>query len=387
MKKKNLLPLNIQMFAENENVVDNGGASEETPKTYSQEEYDKIIAERDKFKKSIDNLTKENADFKRKQKEKMSEEEKLAEAQKEKDRVLQETQKELLGLKLSKELIGPIGFTVYGSPIKDYTGEEKNERYKTLTNTQLFYKWFKDEEIKNEKLEDKFICTNCVDNITIYNNLFFYGSCNNKVLAGDLREIVPFVKTSPVVCNEKNCLYKNTKVNIKKCHIIKDVCLENPMFYIKWRLLNNCNYHCSYCIRKDLGVETFPGFKELLNRADNFNKMKIPFRLELIGGEVTLLDLKCLLSRITTENLKAVYISTNLYRDVNYFEELYKYLHSRNIELALSCSLHEEECDENIFIEKIKQLSKIVDRVYLECVSTDKNENTIYSKWTLMIGV
>ena len=57
MKKRNLLPLNIQMFAENENV-DNGGASEETPKTYSQEEYDKIIAERDKFKKSIDNLTK-----------------------------------------------------------------------------------------------------------------------------------------------------------------------------------------------------------------------------------------------------------------------------------------------------------------------------------------
>ena len=39
--------------------------------------------------------------------------------------------------------------------------------------------------------------------------------------------------------------------------------------------------------------------------------------------------------------------------------------------------MHEEECDENIFIEKIKQLSNIVDRVYLECVSTDKNENTI----------
>ena len=62
-----------------------------------------------------------------------------------------------VALKLSNELIGPIGFTVYGSPIKDYTGEEKNERYKTLTNTQLFYKWFKDEEIKNEELEDKFI--------------------------------------------------------------------------------------------------------------------------------------------------------------------------------------------------------------------------------------
>ena len=31
---------------------------------------------------------------------------------------------------------------------------------------------------------------------------------------------------------------------------------------------------------------------------------------------------------------------------------------------------------------KIKQLSNIVDRVYLECVSTDKNENTINKIFT-----
>ena len=39
-----------------------------------------------------------------------------------------------VALKISSKLIGQIGFTVYGSPIKDYIGEEKNERYKTLTN-------------------------------------------------------------------------------------------------------------------------------------------------------------------------------------------------------------------------------------------------------------
>ena len=133
MKKRNLLPLNIQMFAENENV-DNGGASEETPKTYSQEEYDKIIAERDKFKKSIDNLTKENADFKRKQKEKMSEEEKIAEAQKEKDRVLQETQKELLGLKLSKEFM-VAGFSEETTSllIESFNNNDSVEFIKTLS--------------------------------------------------------------------------------------------------------------------------------------------------------------------------------------------------------------------------------------------------------------
>lgn len=134
MKKRNLLPLNIQMFAENEDVVDNGGVSEETPKTYSQEEYDKIIAERDKFKKSIDNLTKENADFKRKQKEKMSEEEKIAEAQKEKDRVLQETQKELLGLKLSKEfMIAGFSEETTSSLIESFTNNDSVEFVKTLS--------------------------------------------------------------------------------------------------------------------------------------------------------------------------------------------------------------------------------------------------------------
>ena len=134
MKEKNLLPLNIQMFAENEDVVDNGGGSEETPKTYSQEEYDKIIAERDKFKKSIDNLTKENADFKRKQKEKMSEEEKIAEDQKEKDRVLQETQKELLGLKLSKEfMIAGFSEETTSLLIESFTNNDSVEFVKTLS--------------------------------------------------------------------------------------------------------------------------------------------------------------------------------------------------------------------------------------------------------------
>lgn len=134
MEKRNLLPLNIQMFAESEDVVDNGGGSEDTPKTYSQEEYDKIIAERDKFKKSIDNLTKENADFKRKQKERMSEEEKLAEAQKEKDRVLQETQKELIGLKLSKEfMVAGFSEETTSSLVESFNNNDSVEFIKTLS--------------------------------------------------------------------------------------------------------------------------------------------------------------------------------------------------------------------------------------------------------------
>ena len=102
MKKRNLLPLNIQLFAENE---DGNGGNGGTPKTYTQEEFDKLIAERDKYKKANDDLSKENANYKRQAKDKLSEEEKIKQAQEEKDKLLADTQKELLSIKVSKEFI------------------------------------------------------------------------------------------------------------------------------------------------------------------------------------------------------------------------------------------------------------------------------------------
>lgn len=102
--KRGLMPLNIQLFAENVND-DESGVIENTPKIYSQEEYDNIVSEMNKIKKANDNLSKENAEYKRSAKEKMSKEEKELEAQKEKDKILQETQKELLSMKLSKEFV------------------------------------------------------------------------------------------------------------------------------------------------------------------------------------------------------------------------------------------------------------------------------------------
>lgn len=102
--KRGLMPLNIQLFAEKTDD-DESGVNENTPKTYSQEEYDNIVSEMNKIKKANDNLSKENAEYKRSAKEKMSKEEQALEAQKEKDKILQETQKELLSMKLSKEFV------------------------------------------------------------------------------------------------------------------------------------------------------------------------------------------------------------------------------------------------------------------------------------------
>lgn len=100
MVKKQFIPLNIQLFAEDDGNGD-GGA----PKTYSQSDIDKLNAELEKFKKANDNLSKENAEHKRKAKEKLTEEEKIAQAQKEKDDLLANTQKELLAIKMSKEFM------------------------------------------------------------------------------------------------------------------------------------------------------------------------------------------------------------------------------------------------------------------------------------------
>lgn len=102
---KKLMPLNIQLFADGGTNDGGQGGNTDTPKTYSQEDIDKLTNEIEKYKKSIDSLSKENADHKRKAKEKLSEEEKIAQAQKEKDDLLAQTQKELLGIKMSKEFL------------------------------------------------------------------------------------------------------------------------------------------------------------------------------------------------------------------------------------------------------------------------------------------
>ena len=99
---KLLFPLNLQLFADDGG--DNGGNGGQ-PKTYTQEEFDKLVAERDKFKKANDDLSKENANNKRQAIDKLSEEEKLAEERKEKDKILEETRKELLSIKMTKEFM------------------------------------------------------------------------------------------------------------------------------------------------------------------------------------------------------------------------------------------------------------------------------------------
>lgn len=144
-KEKNLMPLNIQLFAEQ------GDGGNEPPKTYTQEEVDKINAELEKLKAANNNLSKENAEHKRKAKEKLSEEEQIAQAQKEKDEMLANAQKELLAIKMSKEfLVAGFDEETVNSIVKSFGQEDPVQFAKTITECikKLVENVRKEEQVK-----------------------------------------------------------------------------------------------------------------------------------------------------------------------------------------------------------------------------------------------
>lgn len=103
MKKEGLRLGNIQFFAENE-----GG---EDPKTYSQEEVDKLNAEMAKYKARVDELSKNEKKYKDEIKAKMSEDEKKAQEQEEINKKLADYESRLEDFALKEELVKTNVFT------------------------------------------------------------------------------------------------------------------------------------------------------------------------------------------------------------------------------------------------------------------------------------
>ena len=90
-----MLPLNIQLFADGDGNNGDGGGT--PPKTYSEEEYNKMKA-------AFDKASSELAEAKKKEKAKMSEEEKKKAENEEKAKEFESMKKELKQMKLSKSL-------------------------------------------------------------------------------------------------------------------------------------------------------------------------------------------------------------------------------------------------------------------------------------------
>lgn len=92
--KKKFIPLNIQLFADEGGE---GGDVETPPKTYSEEEYNKLKAR-------VDELSKNEKNYKDQLKAKMTDEEKQKEAQELVKKEIEDLKKENQKFKIAKEL-------------------------------------------------------------------------------------------------------------------------------------------------------------------------------------------------------------------------------------------------------------------------------------------
>lgn len=143
---------------------------------------------------------------------------------------------------------------------------------------------------------------------------------------------------------------------------INSIINNEKMFTIKWRLTEWCNYRCSYCLRKYKGQETKLNENKLIAIAPQVNRLieevGSDVKLNLIGGEVTFLNLKKILSLISSNNLKRIHITTNFSNKLFYYVDFANYLLKRNIQLSMNISYHNEYIDLDSFIKKAIEFKK-----------------------------
>lgn len=160
---------------------------------------------------------------------------------------------------------------------------------------------------------------------------------------------------------------------------------------IKWRLTELCNYSCSYCIRKDstqkiqseaiqeqnaLILNTVPDVISIINNR------KLKTKINLIGGEVSLLDLPSILKSLFSlqENnyISRISITTNFSRSINYYQTLITLCKKYNCEFTLTCSWHSEFMSLKEFIDKVIKLKKESEiRISCETVSRENNKDLV----------
>lgn len=152
----------------------------------------------------------------------------------------------------------------------------------------------------------------------------------------------------------------------------------DPFFVIKWRMTGACNYNCSYCVRKEQD-KRFHFNKDIcierLKEAAGYIKpiTDRPIKLDLIGGEVSILPLVDILSNVP--KFDRIQITTNLSQPVEYYNSLYDFIHSRGAELSITASFHYEYTSLDDFLTKCSKIK--ADIFACEMVSTKDNQDLV----------
>lgn len=169
---------------------------------------------------------------------------------------------------------------------------------------------------------------------------------------------------------------------VKSIESITD--LDESDFIIKWRMTEMCNADCFYCIRKRhhkkvdkellaLQNSQLCGVAKSISRmveSTEFSSVKI----DMIGGEVSILDLAEITRNLASSKIKQINMTTNLLREPEYYESLCENLHKRGIRATAVASFHYEFILFDSYFEKVERLRKIFDILSCEIVSNESNQ-------------
>lgn len=153
---------------------------------------------------------------------------------------------------------------------------------------------------------------------------------------------------------------------------------------IKWRITNSCNADCSYCIRKryitkpeEIAIEqqNIEELTKYINALIEKHPEKNSIALMLIGGEVSIFDLKSILSKIN--RIDKLNIITNMLRNIDYYIDLADYCKSRDIFLSITCSFHEEFIDLDTFVDKLAKLKPHTGFIMAQMTSVAENQELV----------
>jgi len=162
---------------------------------------------------------------------------------------------------------------------------------------------------------------------------------------------------------------------------------------IKWRMTDDCNYDCSYCIRK---ITKWREHQSLDNyKKDEENCLSICsevarvikelpgwVKLDLIGGEPSLLDLHSILEKLFKEcgeKLKRVNLTTNMTMSADYYNDLTQLCYNYGSEIGITCSWHGDFISLDEFIEKFSKIKSPTNQkgIRIEAVSRVNNQEEI----------